>query len=138
MRPIRFLFCKHQWDAAKASWQKIGQVVDAVGQAKKKMFGNVEYDYVFDVDIQEGVPPLKLPFNIGDNPYQAAQTFIEQNELSQAYLDQIANFIITNANVPTIGTSQYVDPFTGGSRYVPAETAQPTPVKKYTKLVSIS
>ncbi len=44
-------------------WQKVGEVVDAVGSNRKQLYQGKEYDYVFDVDIQDGVPPLKLPYN---------------------------------------------------------------------------
>lgn len=44
-------------------WQKIGEVVDAIGSGRKQLYEGKEYDYVFDVDIQDGVPPLKLPYN---------------------------------------------------------------------------
>ena len=47
-----------------SSWQKIGDVVDAVGQGRKQLYQGKEYDYVFDVDIKDGVPPLKLPYNV--------------------------------------------------------------------------
>ena len=53
----------HQWSSSEAKWIKIGEVVDAVGGSRKQVFDGKEYDYVFDVDIQEGVPPLKLPYN---------------------------------------------------------------------------
>jgi phospholipase A-2-activating protein len=53
-----------QWDSSSLSWQKIGDVVDAVGQSRKQLYQGKEYDYVFDVDIQDGVPPLKLPYNV--------------------------------------------------------------------------
>ena len=45
---------------------------------------------MFSVDIEDGVPPLKLPYNISDDPWVTAQKFIEKNSLSQTYLDQIA------------------------------------------------
>ena len=45
------------------TWQKIGDVVDAVGSGRKQLYKGKEYDYVFDVDVEEGKPPLKLPFN---------------------------------------------------------------------------
>ncbi|CAG8491482.1 5716_t:CDS:10, partial [Ambispora leptoticha] len=111
----------HMWNASSKTWAKMGEVVDAVGQGRKQLFNGREYDYVFDVDIGDGVPPLKLPYNVTDNPYQAAQDFIWANELPQSYLDQIANFIIQNAKGVTLGAgaSQYQDPFTGGSRYTP-------------------
>lgn len=38
-------------------------MVDAVGSGRKQLFDGREYDYVFDVDIAEGQPPLKLPYN---------------------------------------------------------------------------
>lgn len=43
---------------------KIGEVVDAVGSGRKIQYEGKEYDYVFDVDVQEGVSPLKLPYNV--------------------------------------------------------------------------
>ena len=45
------------------NWQKVGEVVDAVGSNRKQLYQGKEYDYVFDVDIQDGVLPLKLPYN---------------------------------------------------------------------------
>ena len=51
-----------QWDNG-SGWQKIGDVVDAVGSGRKQLYEGREYDYVFDVDVQEGAPPLKLPYN---------------------------------------------------------------------------
>ena len=54
---------QNQWDSAGNQWQKIGEVVDAIGSGRKQLYEGKEYDYVFDVDIQDGVPPLKLPYN---------------------------------------------------------------------------
>lgn len=52
-----------------------------------------------------------------------AQKFIHKHELPQAYLDQVANFIVTNSDsTPVIETSlsgSYHDPFTGEGRYIP-------------------
>ena len=53
-----------QWSTSASTWQQIGQVVDAIGSGRKQLYEGKEYDYVFDVDVQEGVPPLKLPYNI--------------------------------------------------------------------------
>ncbi|KIJ44268.1 hypothetical protein M422DRAFT_80733, partial [Sphaerobolus stellatus SS14] len=53
----------YQWDSSSGQWLKAGQVVDAVGSGRKQLYKGKEYDYVFDVDVQEGVPPLKLPYN---------------------------------------------------------------------------
>ncbi|KAJ1768870.1 WD repeat protein Lub1 [Coemansia sp. RSA 1813] len=116
----------YQWEQDSGKWIQVGQVSDAAGQAAKKKFDGKEYDYVFDVDIQEGAPPLKLPFNATENPYTAAQKFLEKNGLSLEHLDTVADFITKNADGVTLGDSQqqsYADPFTGGSRYVPNQAA---------------
>lgn len=53
-----------QWSTSASTWQQIGQVVDAIGQGRKQLHEGKEYDYVFDVDVSEGMPPLKLPYNV--------------------------------------------------------------------------
>ncbi|KAJ3258094.1 prephenate dehydrogenase (NADP(+)) [Boothiomyces macroporosus] len=116
----------YQWSGSKGNWEKVGEVVDAVGNKRKQVYMGKEYDYVFDVEIQPGAPHLKLPYNSSENPYMAAQDFINANELSQDFLEEIANFIMTNAQGVTLGeapTTGYADPFTGGNRYVPGGEA---------------
>lgn len=54
----------HQWDGAQGKWTKVGEVVDAVGSGRKQLYEGKEYDYVFDVDVSEGQPALKLPYNV--------------------------------------------------------------------------
>lgn len=125
----------HQWSAGQQQWISIGTVVDAVGSSGKKVdhLGK-DYDYVFDVDIEEGKPPLKLPYNLSQNPYEAATKFIEDNELPIAYLDQVANFITTNTQGATLGSSQNHgpppvghDPWGSESRYRPGSGTDTTP-----------
>lgn len=65
----------YQWDGT--SWEKVGSVVDAVGQSRKQLYEGKEYDYVFDVDIQDGVPPLKLPFNVTGRPSVSATSIAD-------------------------------------------------------------
>lgn len=114
----------YQWSNGK--WNSLGDVVGAAGGTQessgKTLYEGKEYDYVFSVDISDNAPPLKLPYNRGEDPWHAAQKFIHKNELPQVYLDQVANFIITNSsNVPVLETtsSGYQDPFTGSGRYIP-------------------
>lgn len=130
----------HQWSQSNRQWVSVGTVVDAVGSTgKKKDFYGKEYDYVFDVDIEDGKPPLKLPYNLSQNPYEAATKFIEDNELPIGYLDQVANFITTNTQGSTIGQSSQpsppappgADPWGSESRYRPGEsTSAPQPVSQ--------
>ena len=104
-------------------------MVGAAGQSDstKALHEGKEYDFVFTVDIEEGKPPLKLPYNLSEDPWHAAQKFIHQNNLSQYYLDTVANFIIDNTKGASAGNTRnqvsgqgFADPFTGGSRYVPS------------------
>ncbi|KAG6909638.1 hypothetical protein DXG01_016420 [Tephrocybe rancida] len=123
----------HQWDSASNAWQKIGDVVDAVGQGRKQLYQGREYDYVFDVDIQDGVPPLKLPYNVTDNPFAAAQKFLETNDLPLTYIDEVVKFIEKNTTGVNIGTGgeEYVDPYTGASRYRGSAPAASAPASSY-------
>ncbi|KAG9231992.1 WD40-repeat-containing domain protein [Amylocarpus encephaloides] len=127
----------HQWSAGQQQWISVGTVVDAVGSSGKKVdYMGKEYDYVFDVDIEDGKPALKLPYNLSQNPYEAAQKFIADNELPITYLDQVANFITTNTQAATIGQSQEPisapDPWGSDNRYRPGgDTSTPsTPIPK--------
>ncbi|KAG9051052.1 hypothetical protein FS837_012559 [Tulasnella sp. UAMH 9824] len=138
------------------SWLRVGQMTDGVGATEKKTYMGKEWDYVFEVDIQEGAPKLKLPYNANgkyikycyvalQNPYVAAQRFLAQNDLPIGYLDQVAKFIEQQTGGVNIGSSnEYADPFTGmdsfdmhvewaiyslagASRYQPASSSAPPP-----------
>ena len=88
--------------------------MDAVGQNRRQLYEGVEYDHVFDIDVGEGVPALKLPFNCTENPYTAAQEFLTKYDLPQAYLDQVADFITKNARAVSEGQPATMgDPLTG-------------------------
>lgn len=116
----------YQW--TKGNWECVGDVMGASGGSTatsgKSLHEGKEYDFVFNVDIEDGKPAIKLPFNKSEDPWLAAQKFIHKSDLPQVYLEQVANFIITNANLTTLpamgGGSDFADPFTGGGRYIPS------------------
>ena len=59
-------------------WTLIGDVVgnnDNVKTGKAVLHGK-EYDYVFNIDIGDGIPALKLPYNNDQDPYHVAQVMI--------------------------------------------------------------
>jgi hypothetical protein len=60
-------------------------------------FEGQEYDFVFDVDVADGAPPLKLPMNKGDDPYDVAEGFLEKHQLPLSYLEQVVSFILQNS-----------------------------------------
>lgn len=107
-------------------------MVDSTGSSGRKVqYNGQEYDYVFDVDIEEGKPPLKLPYNLSENPYEAATKFLGNNELPISYIDEVAKFIVTNTKGATIGQSAVApsaDPYGTDSRYQPEQATQQ---KKY-------
>lgn len=114
----------YEWNGFK--WEDLGVVTggnDGSKPSGKKYFEGKEYDYVFDVNIDDNMAELKLPYNKGEDPWFVAQNFIHKHELPQTYLDQVANFIITNSGgaqvVQAPPTSGYEDPFTGSGRYIP-------------------
>ncbi|KAI9261202.1 WD40-repeat-containing domain protein [Helicostylum pulchrum] len=108
----------HQWSGNE--WQKIGEVVGS--NKSKQTYEGKEYDYVFDIDVGAGPNGnIKLPYNVSQNPYDAAQEFLAKNELPQSFMDQVADFIIKNADGVNLG-SGYQDPYTGGNRYTPGAT----------------
>ena len=121
----------YQWSKASQSWDKVGTVVDAAGSSGRKItHDGKDYDYVFDVDIEDGKPPIKFPYNLSQNPYEAARKWLETNELPMTYLDQTANFIITNTQGATLGQTTQTqapgsDPWGTESRYRPGEVDAP-------------
>ena len=85
-----------------------------------------EYDYVFDVDIEEGKPPLKLPYNITGSclllhmPY----TLIKSKDFATDSFIPLLNFKVVNVSsnegsntgclplpLCTFGCVRYFDPF---------------------------
>lgn len=112
----------YQWSNNK--WECVGDVMGATGgDTGKQLYEGREYDHVFSVNLSDDAPNLKLPYNRGEDPWFVAQRFIHKHNLPQAYLEQVANFIITNSkNAPvqaTAASRNFYDPFTGGNRYVP-------------------
>ncbi|WVQ99687.1 hypothetical protein IAU59_006826 [Kwoniella sp. CBS 9459] len=121
----------YQWSTPTSTWKQIGQVVDAIGQGRKQLYEGQEYDYVFDVDVAEGMPPLKLPYNVNENPWIAAQKFLAKNELPSSYTEEVVAFIEKNTAGVQLGqggndSSTYVDPYTGASRYTGTASSSST------------
>ncbi|RAH81833.1 polyubiquitin binding protein [Aspergillus japonicus CBS 114.51] len=129
----------HTWSMASREWIAVGTVVDSAASSGRKIeYLGQDYDYVFDVDVEDGKPPLKLPYNVSQNPYEAATKFIQDNELSMNYLDQVAQFIVQNSQGASLGqpsqgpTPAGADPWGTERRYRPgdgqeSQATQPPP-----------
>jgi phospholipase A-2-activating protein len=62
---------------------------------------------------------------ISENPWSAAERFLNKHELPLGYTDQVVAFIEKNTAGVQLGTT-YSDPYTGSSRYqssAPTQTA---------------
>ncbi|KAG5526581.1 hypothetical protein RHGRI_032755 [Rhododendron griersonianum] len=57
----------YAWNLREQKWDKIGEVVDGPDDSMKRpILDGLQYDYVFDVDIGDGEPIRKLPYNRSD------------------------------------------------------------------------
>jgi hypothetical protein len=89
----------------------MAECVDAVLPSSNSLSLFQEWDYVFEITVEDG-RKLKLPYNVGEDPNFAAQRFLEDNELPIQFMEKVAGFLRTQ--VPGIGAvPAYTDPFTG-------------------------
>ncbi|XP_004761843.1 phospholipase A-2-activating protein isoform X1 [Mustela nigripes] len=119
----------YQWSVSEGRWLKIGDVVGSSGANQqtsgKVLYEGKEFDYVFSIDVNEGGPSYKLPYNVSDDPWLTAYNFLQKNDLNPMFLDQVAKFIIDNTKgqMLGLGNTSFSDPFTGGGRYVPGSSS---------------
>ncbi|KAM7252359.1 hypothetical protein ACFE04_024242 [Oxalis oulophora] len=113
----------YSWNMREVKWDKIGEVVDGPDDAIKRPIHNgVEYDYVFDVDVGDGEPVRKLPYNRSDNPYDTADKWLLRENLPISYRQQIVEFILVNSGQKNFNFNpSFRDPYTGSNAYVPGE-----------------
>ena len=125
-----------QWSAASKTWIEVGQVMGSKDDTTTSLNG-VEYDFVFPIDVDlpdgSGTTRLQIGYNHGDNPFVIAQQFIDQHQLSQSYLSQIADYIqsrTNNTTRTTLGSSSTTNS-TSNANDVTMTMATPTPTKTY-------
>ncbi|KAK9942355.1 hypothetical protein M0R45_008025 [Rubus argutus] len=115
----------YAWNIREQKWDKIGEVVDGPDDGMKRpVLDGSEYDYVFDVDIGDGEPMRKLPYNRSDNPYDTADKWLLKENLPLSYREQVVAFILQNSGQKdfTLDPS-FRDPYTGSSAYVPGQSS---------------
>ncbi|KAG5526584.1 hypothetical protein RHGRI_032755 [Rhododendron griersonianum] len=111
----------YAWNLREQKWDKIGEVVDGPDDSMKRpILDGLQYDYVFDVDIGDGEPIRKLPYNRSDNPYATADKWLVKENLPLSYRQQIVEFILQNSGQRDFALdSAFRDPYTGSNAYVP-------------------
>jgi phospholipase A-2-activating protein len=96
-----------QWSMASQTWIKVGQLMgsSAVGGT----IDGVAYDHVFPIEVDQtggGVAELQIGYQNGENPFVAAQRFIDAHVLPQYHLNDIADYIqqrVGKDAAPTLG-----------------------------------
>ncbi|GAA5876514.1 hypothetical protein JCM8547_009412 [Rhodosporidiobolus lusitaniae] len=91
----------YQWNGSK--WEELGEVVGSeapptatpppAARPARMEHEGVLYDYVFSIDVKDDEPPLKLPFNLDDDPTTAAEAFVNEHSLPEFYTEQIVQFL---------------------------------------------
>ncbi|CAF1705052.1 unnamed protein product [Brassica napus] len=123
----------YAWNMSEQRWDKIGEVVDGPdGVGDRPILDGAQYDFVFDVDIGDGEPIRKLPYNRSENPYDAADKWLLKENLPVAYRQQIVDFILQNSGQKDFTFNpSFRDPFTGANAYVPEQASHiaATPAK---------
>ena len=99
-----------QWSVASGCWIEVGQVMGNAGgdNAAAGTIDGVAYDHVLPIEVDTTggeVARLQIGYNNGENPFDAAQRFIDAHVLPQYHLAQIADYIQQRVGqqAPTIG-----------------------------------
>nr|GEY84891.1 phospholipase A2-activating protein [Tanacetum cinerariifolium] len=130
----RFQVAENQICKWEQKWDKIGEVIDGPDDGiKRPVHDGVQYDYVFDVDIGDGEPIRKLPYNRSDNVYDTADKWLLKENLPLSYRQQVVEFILQNSGQKDfILDSSFRDPYTGSNAYVPGQSSMPATSAKPT------
>lgn len=97
-----------QWSAVSGTWIEVGQVLGMNENAGT--IDGVQYDHVLPIEVDQtggGVAKLQIGYNNGENPFVAAQRFIDAHMLPQFHLNEIADYIQqrVGTETPVIGNS---------------------------------
>jgi len=130
-----------QWSMASQTWIEVGQVM---GSSDQGMVDGVQYDHVLPIEVDQtggGVAKLQLGYNNGENPFVAAQRFVDTYMLPQYHLNDIANYIQqrVGSQPPTLGAAGAgAGGGGGGGTFSPGQTidlaSAPPSAPKYTHI----
>ena len=45
------------------------------------------------MELYKDRPPLKLPYNVGDDPQMTAHNFLQRNDVDERFLETVTNYI---------------------------------------------
>lgn len=121
-----------QWSMASQTWIEVGQVM---GSNDSGTIDGVQYDHVYPIEVDQtggGVAKLQIGYNTGENPFVAAQRFIDSYMLPQHHLNEIADYIQQRAGheAPTLGGGASA-PAPNATTGVPMISYQHLPMPSY-------
>eukprot|EP00041_Stephanoeca_diplocostata_P006495 m.87254 g.87254 ORF g.87254 m.87254 type:complete len:826 (-) comp16396_c1_seq10:135-2612(-) len=118
----------HSWSASAQHWNCVGLVSDAKDTDSVAPAG---WKY-FDVELDGR--KMKCKHKLGDNPFLTAQRFLDENNLEQDHLDDVATFVERHCGTPTLEFSAPRATPTVPGAYVPGSggTAPPPTAPTYT------
>ncbi|CAB9511653.1 Phospholipase A-2-activating protein [Seminavis robusta] len=82
-----------QWSMASRTWVEVGEVM---GSRDSGTIDGVAYDHILPIEVDTTggeVAKLQIGYNNGENPFVAAQRFIDAHMLPQHHLSEIADYI---------------------------------------------
>jgi phospholipase A-2-activating protein len=99
-----------QWSMTSQCWIEVGQVVGQPNSSESGVLDGVQYDHVLPIEVDQSggsVAKLSIGYNVGENPFVAAQRFIDAHMLPQYHLNEIADYIQKRVGqaAPTIGAT---------------------------------
>jgi len=108
------------WKIASQQWELLGKVIT---ESPKNVRNLERTDYVFDIDVQDGVPPLKLTFRSGQDPASVAEEWLQTNMLPFSYKEKIIEFLLQNVQEKDISfgkkESEILQPLQKTAAYIP-------------------
>lgn len=99
-----------------------------MGSSDGGTVGGVSFDHVLPIEVDQtggGIAKLQIGYNNGENPFVAAQRFIDEHMLPQYHLNDIANYIQqrVGTEIPTLGGTGAGGPMAGAATAAPIATA---------------
>jgi phospholipase A-2-activating protein len=121
-----------QWSAVSGTWIEVGQVLGGrPASGGGGVVNGVAYDHVFPIEVDQtsgAVARLQIGYNTGENPFVAAQRFIDDHVLPQHHLTEIADYITKQAGTPALSMDNAKPPATTG---LPLASYQHFPITSY-------
>ena len=112
-----------QWQADSNCWIEIGEVTGS--NENRGTINGVTYDHVLPIEFETpggGVQTLQIGHNEGSSPWESAQRFLDENNMEQQFLGQVADYIVQR--VGDAGSSQTID-MTGDAESTAAANSRP-------------